>query len=336
MARSRPDDIPDQILQRTLKDIAQEDDFSSIDNLVLVLPCCHLLTVESADGIAGLSHFYAKNESGNWTHPTAPSESIPAPRCPTCRQPFYLNRYGRVFKKADIDMSEKNLAGYSTRALAVIQKRFENYKDTEVEPSAYTSAPSAYTDSKYGKSERNVHSRLANAFDSQRLVDIALFGNIRKTFGLTTSHAELWDSMAGPSIFLIRKVDSILQQSSPQQVAWDAAYAKLFRAELADGRCREDAAQRLARRSLGIPRPVAKQQYAIQAICVSVKIRHRLASIAEKFANASSVKEEKRHWDLLAMAFHQSAIADCQVARKDAKEATLYRSYYTASYYCKS
>ncbi|KAJ9115424.1 hypothetical protein QFC22_005181 [Naganishia vaughanmartiniae] len=318
---------------RSVKNISEEEDFDSIENMVVVLPCSHLLTVESADGIAGLNQFYAQNARGEWTHPTAPSESMPAPRCPTCRHPFYLNRYSRVFKKADIDMSEKSLAGYSTHAMADIQKRFEDYKEVKFEASAYKSEPSKYHESKYRKCELNVQSKLAEAFAKKRLVDTGMIGNIQKTFGLTPSHSKLWEQKVGPSLVLVRQIDSILKRPSPQQVAWDAAFAKLFRAELAGGRCRPEGAQMLARRSLGTPRPVAKQQYAIQAICLSVQVRHRLASIAEEFSNASSCVEEKRHWDLLASSFLHSTVIDCEVGRNDAMDAILDPSYYTVSYY---
>lgn len=336
MAAFTPDDVPDVIMQRSVRDIAEKDDFTSIDNMVLVLPCNHLLTVESADGIAGLDNFYAQNAEGKWTHPTAPSQSLPAPRCPSCRHPFFLNRYGRVFKKADIDMSERSLAEYSTHALKIFEERIANFKGVKLEPSVYKSEPVKYDDSKYKRISMNVEVRLAKAFESRKLVDPSLFAKIQKTFGLTPSHGKLWSELAGPSMTLVQGIDKILKEPSPQQVAWDAAFAKLFRAELENGSCREAGARMLARRSLGIPRPCAKQQHSIQAICISVQLRHRLASIAEQLSNASSHAEEKRYWDLLAGTLLHSTIMDCEVARIDAIEATLDRSYYMVSYYCKS
>ncbi|KAJ9093932.1 hypothetical protein QFC20_007017 [Naganishia adeliensis] len=320
-------------MQRTIEDLVNEADYSSTDNIVLALHCGHMLTVESADGIAGLSSFYEQDKNGNWTRPVAPSESVSAPRCPSCRAPFSLNRYGRVFKKTDVDLSEQSLVGTSNSRLMDIQRRLDALKDIQL-PKMEDGPKEFYTDSRYEKSKIRVNHGLVTAFEAKRTVDISLFTEkLWKTFGINNKAATLWERQTGSEIKLLREANAVIKQSSPQQNAWDASYAKLFRAEMATGKCRPEGAQVLARRSLGTPRPSGKQQYAIQATLLSIQIRHRLARIAQQFSEATKDEVGKRHWDLLASILLTSTVMDAETVKGDACEAVLRRSYYAVSHY---
>lgn len=336
LSKKNPLEVVDHIMQRTVEDLVNEDDYSSTDNIVLVLHCDHLLTVESADGIAGLSSFYEQDENGNWTRPVAPSESVSAPRCPSCRAPFHLSRYGRVFKKTDVDLSEQSLVGTSNSRLMDIQRRLDALKEIQV-PKMADAPKDFYTDVRYEKSQVRVNHDLVTAFEAKRTVDITLFTEkLWKTFGINKKEATVWERQTGSEIQLLRQANAIIKQSSPQQDAWDASYAKIFRAEMATGKCRPEGAQLLARRSLGTPRPSGKQQYAIQATLLSIQIRHRLSRVAQRFSETTTDEAEKRHWDLLASILLTSTVMDAETARGDACEAVLRRSYYAASHCCKS
>lgn len=336
VSKKKPLEVVDHIMQRTIEDLVNEADYSSTDNIVLALHCGHMLTVESADGIAGLSSFYEQDKNGNWTRPVAPSESVSAPRCPSCRAPFSVNRYGRVFKKTDVDLSEQSLVGTSNSRLIDIQRRLDALKHIQL-PEIENGPEEFYTDSRYEKSKIRVNHGLVTAFEAKRTVDISLFTEkLWKTFGINNKAATLWEGQTGSEIKLLREANAVIKQSSPQQNAWDASYAKLFRAEMATGKCRPEGAQVLARRSLGTPRPSGKQQYAIQATLLSIQIRHRLARIAQQFSEATKDEAGKRHWDLLASILLTSTVMDAETVKGDACEAVLRRSYYAASHYCRS
>jgi hypothetical protein len=326
-------------MQRTIEDVVKENDFSGIDNSVLSLTCGHILTVETADGIAGLSSFYEQAANGDWIRPAAPSESASAPKCPLCRKPFHINRYGRIFKKTDVDMSEQSLITTSSRALQGLQQRFESLPDldsidvTEGELKAPTTP--AYSEDNYAECAARSTSILARAHEQHKAMNNAIFLNdVSQVFGFCDDDAARWSRHSQTLVTLLRQVGAVAQQGSPQQDTWDASYAKLFRAEMATGKCRPEGAKRLAHRALGVPRPSGKQQYAVQATCLSIQIRHRLARLAEMFSKATSEPLAQRHWRLLSSTLLKSTLMDSEVARDDAREASLDRSYYAASYYC--
>ncbi|KAG8873423.1 hypothetical protein FRB97_006741, partial [Tulasnella sp. 331] len=77
-----------------------------LDNLLITLDCGHVFTVEKLDGICELARYYTKHD-GRWQDlATPPQGSQKLPICPTCRGPINSRRYGRVFKKAELDYSQ--------------------------------------------------------------------------------------------------------------------------------------------------------------------------------------------------------------------------------------
>lgn len=272
-----------------------------------------------------------------WSRPSAPSENVPAPKCPSCRKPFYINRYGKIFKKTDVDLSEQSLIRTSSRGLQSLERRYKALPDPEPRKDSVAGTTPAYPESRYGRCAGRLTRILAKASDERKLTDNAIFSsNASKTFGLNKADMKRWTQHSHPFTRLLRQVKEIAQRTSPQQDAWDASYAKLFRSEMSTGRCRPEAAKRLAHRALGIPRPSGKQQYSIQATCLSIQIRHRLARIVEGILDSVSDLMQKRHWRLLASTLLTSALVNAEIARDDARDAVLDRSYYAVSYLCKS
>lgn len=77
-----------------------------LENLLITLECGHVFTVETLDGICELERYYTRH-NGRWQDLAPPPQGLQKrPVCPMCRGPINSHRYGRVFKRADLDCSE--------------------------------------------------------------------------------------------------------------------------------------------------------------------------------------------------------------------------------------
>lgn len=255
IAKENPEEIVDFIMQRSAEDISGESDYGSIENIVVELACGHHLTVESADRIAELETFYRQDDAGKWIEPSAPPKSVGGPKCPSCRQPFYLKRYGRAFKKADLDLSERNLVSKADRTLQAALQNFDGLPEVQVGRKVVASAEIADSSTEHADILASVNAMLKRAQRNGKLVDFNGLGrNISKTLGFSPDCGKKWSHVAAPELSLLNKVNSVIQQGSPHQDAWDSSYAMLFRAEMDSGKCRgEEAATRLAHRAIGPP-----------------------------------------------------------------------------------
>lgn len=79
-----------------------------LDELIITLTCGHIFTVETLDGVCELERYYTRDEDDAWASIAPPPQGLKRPpTCPHCREPIKSLRYGRVYKRADLDMSEQ-------------------------------------------------------------------------------------------------------------------------------------------------------------------------------------------------------------------------------------
>lgn len=206
--------VVDWIMGRILEDVIKEAQFAgksdqNVDNLVLHLSCGHMITVESADGIAGLSSFYETDSSGKWTRPQAPAIDTSLLLCPSCRSPFNFRRYGRIVKKADLDLSERSLAITSSRTLRQTQERLVNLQIA--------------TDVSTLK-ECDLHS--SKSIDAKAIeVPLPSFyfdldslpHQMSQVFGFNTRQRKLWESTTGAARVVSKILGNLLTQPSHHQ-----------------------------------------------------------------------------------------------------------------------
>lgn len=104
---------------------------------VVVLACSHVVTIESLDGICGMSSVYGRDdpESGPWTvlKPLTGVE-LPRPKCPKCRVPITnVRRCGRVLNLVSLQTSQRkyisacqNMTVKISADVHALEKKFEN------------------------------------------------------------------------------------------------------------------------------------------------------------------------------------------------------------------
>lgn len=96
-------------MQRQLKEVDLES--SDISERLIRLGCGHMFTVETLDGHCKMSEYYEVDDMGQFVATKAPPISYQTPpTCPTCRGPIDALRYGRVTKRATLDILEQNVA----------------------------------------------------------------------------------------------------------------------------------------------------------------------------------------------------------------------------------
>ena len=89
------------------------------ENPCIVPSCGHILTVESMDGMMGMSDYYDTSLDGTFT--SLKSMSVPfsetkVKNCGTCRRPLRdINRYSRIVRRAWIDQATKKFIVWANR-----------------------------------------------------------------------------------------------------------------------------------------------------------------------------------------------------------------------------
>ncbi|KAG8861661.1 hypothetical protein FRB96_002618 [Tulasnella sp. 330] len=94
--------------------------------MFITLSCKHVFTVAALDAICELRKYYTQDEDGRWVDFAPPPKGFQqAPICPLCGCPVNSLRYGRVFKRANLDLSEQNIANSSRRSIQAVLRHFE-------------------------------------------------------------------------------------------------------------------------------------------------------------------------------------------------------------------
>ena len=139
-------------------DYTQMDTYDSVsldDDPCFVLPCGHVLTMTTLDGIMEFSKFYDADEQGRVT---ALKESdpfqTPVGYCPQCRCPIQnLQRYNRIWRRALLDESTKKFIAWSTASFVPLSNRLDK-EETGLDPANVDGSqetPSADTGTQHDK-----------------------------------------------------------------------------------------------------------------------------------------------------------------------------------------
>lgn len=117
-------EVVDFLLQRKLNEI----DLSSHDvgDRLITLGCGHIFTVETLDGHCGMNDYYEIDVMGQFLATKAPPINYQTPpSCPLCRGPITALRYGRVTKRANLDILEQNVASTMSQDLSKISSKVQ-------------------------------------------------------------------------------------------------------------------------------------------------------------------------------------------------------------------
>ena len=330
-------------MQRKLSeiDLSSED----ISERLITLACGHIFTVETLDGQCNMSEYYEIDPIGVFTATKAPPAYYQnPPSCPTCRGPITALRYGRVTKRANLDILEQKMASTMSSILEEISPqivdisaKLEGAKDDAKKiPS---SAPEKGTED----SDRLLEDRMTRF--GQELEPLPL--EVIHQDGMTTLHgfseeeSKAWDKVVRGLLKLYERVTGVARTRGPYMQAYDAAFATLYRLELAaiesdPGRiC--DMPELLATeeviRKIGQPSHKADTRFQVEAFFLSLELRYILAEIAQsrieglntEGSGGEGTTTHERLWRSYLSFIYESCVRDAEKALSIAQKSTALR-----------
>lgn len=272
------DQLVDLILQRTLGEVrdAGEDDAQ-----LVTLQCGHVFTVETLDGHTQLEEHYRRDpETGRWLglkeyQPQAGLTSIP--RCPNCRADVDSPRYNRVAKRAKLDLMENNVASHLSRSLETVRRIVSSFDPTAAKEKFTEMAARAAAAPLPRGAKTEIHKKKKKAaFNTERLRPVSL-GELEIAARVRELSSE-WRKTAEPLLKAYKEATAIAAKPSAHRLAYEAAFAQLYRSELQEAKASgrpapEQYAMRLAKIAMGQPKPLADLRYLVEASRPTVLMR---------------------------------------------------------------
>ncbi|KAH8119264.1 P-loop containing nucleoside triphosphate hydrolase protein [Phellopilus nigrolimitatus] len=293
------DSIGDFILQRTLGDLIPE--LGSLDECIITLPDCqHAFTVETLDGHCGMTDYYEQDTKGNWTGLLLPPTGYKKPpTCPTCRTAIRSPRYGRIYKRADLDILEINIASDFARSLGVVKVAIsgfdrktseENMKEKVNRLVPGKADVSAETTKKRVKRRKG----LLNVDNNDLPISWeALDPGSSVYHGIPEKQLSVWRDMTRVLQKSYKEALRVAETRSAHTKAWESAFVSFHRQEIESSmqdlarapRRLDEHAMRMARMKIGNSKPLADKRFRVEAIWLTLEIRFVLAGLASVWLN---------------------------------------------------
>ncbi|KAF5371448.1 hypothetical protein D9757_009974 [Collybiopsis confluens] len=326
-------DIVDFLMQRTLAEIDLDSD--DIGDRLITLDCGHIFTVETLDGHCHMADFYEIDELGRYFAMKAPpTEFQKPPTCPTCRTPITARRYGRVIKRANLDILEQNSASNLAKTLDDLGPTIEilNGRIPDME--------SSLKDTKYEGSEQpltlleveEVQARRRELLggDNEILPPERLTKNaMSKYHGIPPKEATPWSNLISTFHSVYKKIARVASTRSPHSRAYEASLGTLFRLELSkiasnpppDLLNPQGLAFENVHNYIGQSPPNADRRYQLEAFLISVKLRIMIGTLARSrvdglplTSNDEDIRSIRRLWVTFADFIYESCECDCHKA----------------------
>ena len=337
-------DIVDFVMQRRLHEIDLGSD--DISERLIRLQCGHIFTVETLDGQCKMPDYYESDAMGVFTATKAPPVNFQTPpSCPTCRGPITALRYGRVTKRANLDILEQNVASTMSSALENVGPEIEQFSarldtaKTEAKAIAFSPPSKAADDFDVLSALRRTHFGLE--FEPLPLGHIAQ-ASMTKIHGFSKDEATAWNKVVRDLLRLYKTVAGVARTRGPHVHAYGAALATLYRLELSaiasDPDRATDAPEPVAmaevNKKIGQPPHKADTRFQVEAFFLSLEVRYMLAEIAQSRIEglnvSSSSREEivlrhERLWRSFVSFIYESCIRDAGKALKIAEKSSASR-----------
>lgn len=344
----RKKDVVDFIMQRTLAevDLASPD----ISEKLITLACGHMFTVETLDGHCGMSNFYVVDEMGRYTAMKAPPTGYQLPpTCPTCRGAITSLRYGRVTKRATLDILEQNVASTMSKLLESLNPELER-----ISGSLAKWKDDAKTIS---HDMENITEPAASrdAWLKDGGTDVALpvmfldRSAMHTIHGFAATEAKAWNDIAKDIVKVYRRAHTLSTTRGAHNKAYEGALTTLYRLELeaiANDPSRatetpEPVALAAVMKKIGQPPPKADVRFQIDAIFTLMELRYMLAELAARRieglpATAESHDSGQKHrhlWTSFVSFLYLSCSSDAQKALSMAQNTSASRQAVRCSVY---
>jgi len=282
--------IVDSILQRPISDIDTTSD--DVSEKLITLECGHTFTVETLDGHCSMSEYYEVDPmTGHYVTMKAPPIKFQTPpACPTCDCPITSPRYGRVTKRANLDILEQKVASN-------MSMRLERHGSSlEAITSGLEALESAARDIANGgnfASEDDFvaicEKRKASFGNPDEPLPFNMLRELRKHHGFSKKEEDGWMKIVKEINRVYELIVDVASARSAHVKAYEAAITTLFKLEMEavaldpskdDRKAQQEAALEAVNVKIGQPPRKADRKYHIEAFLLSIELRLMLAQIA--------------------------------------------------------
>jgi len=326
------------MLQRKLLeiDLSSED----ISERLISLACGHIFTVKTLDGHCNMSEYYQTDPMGVYTATKPPPVNYQnPPSCPTCRGPITALRYGRVTKRADLDILEQNVASTMSSKLEETSLQIGHIFAKLGSAKAEAKRIAASNQPTFERLEKKRTSRFGKELDPLPH-DLIHQDAMTTIHGFSSNESKAWGKIVCDLLEQYKKVGGIARTRGPHVRAYEATLATLYRLELAaiasDAERACDKSEPLAteavNRKIGQPPREADTRFRIEAFFLSLELRFTLAEIAQNRieglntdAQDEDVTTHARLWRSYVSFLYESCIRDAEKALYLAQKSTALR-----------
>jgi hypothetical protein len=305
--------VVDFIMQRTLSEVTPQSE--TLDELLITIPSCrHTFTVETLDGHTGMTDFYSRREQDQqWHGLLAPVGFQKPPTCPTCREPINAPRYGRIVKRADLDILERNVAAQMSQSLGSVQATIQGLSEERMKTLLTQKAASivinpSKKEPSLAKKKKSRDAALRRTGDlhgpmSERDLNAANTA----LHHIDSAVAGIWWNATKQLFKAYNDVVVVAETRSAHMRAWEAAFSFLYEREINAcinnparmPRRPQENAMRVAKIQVGQPRPLADRRFLVEAFWSTLHIRLTLIRLAQTWLEGVSKREAFYH------AFHR-------------------------------
>jgi hypothetical protein len=346
----RKADIVDIITQKKLVEIDLNSE--DISERLITLACGHIFTVGTLDGHCNMSEYYEIDPMGVFIATKAPPVNYQnPPSCPTCRGPITALRYGRVTKRANLDILEQNVASKMSLELEEIGLKIQDItakrKGAKGKAKKIPFSPPVKRPEDFEILTNNRRTQFGK--ESEPLPDRVLQQAGMKTIhGFAAEESEAWNKVVSELLKQYKNVAEVARTRGPHVRAYDAALATLYRLELAaitsdpDRACDkpEPLAIEAVNNKIGQPPHKADTRFQVEAFFLSLELRYILAEIAlsrieglNKDARDEDITTHARLWRSYVSFIYESCIQDAEKALSIAQTSTASRQAARAGMY---
>ncbi|KAH9052824.1 hypothetical protein EDB87DRAFT_1676964 [Lactarius vividus] len=312
-------DIVDFVMQRRLDEIDLSSD--DISERLIRLECGHIFTVGTLDGHCNMSKYYGSDAMGAFTTTKAPPVDFQTPpSCPTCRRPITALRYGRITKKANIDILERNVESTLSSTLEEagseiesFLRRLDNVKSKAQSIAVYSPSHAADFDT------LSAHRRTRFGPESSPLShDEISRASMTNVHGLSVQEGSAWNNVVHDLLTLYRKIVRVARTRGPYVQAYDAALATLYSLELSVIASDPERASDTPGHKIGQPPHKA-------TFFLSFELRYTRIEGLNRFYSYEAIRLHERLWQSFVSFIYESCIHDAKKALKIAKKSSVSR-----------
>ncbi|KAG8955989.1 hypothetical protein FRC04_006438 [Tulasnella sp. 424] len=315
------DQLVDLIMGTKMSEIDPNSD--DLADILVTLPCRHTFTVETLDGHCDINSYYIRRD-GVWSGlaPT-PTDIQKSLACPLCRGPVSTKRYGRIQKRADLDMAEqeaeKSVREFDLEAESgTLAQAFvgETIREPEDDANEDEPAPAEVAKSEF------IASKSLFPIDPE-----AICGKTWRRFGFSVAAGRAWNKRIRHLVTAYSAAVTISQERFPLLRTYDAAVSELNRyysQQLADGEIIpinnipfQEFALLKAKAASGFPAPPkAHLRFRVEAFWTTIDVRFKVAAMIESLTLHPNLRNSRIVEGLRAF---NSFLMDC--VQHDAQRA---------------